>query len=159
MPFDLQCRLQLGGSPGSDLVLVATSGWLLKALDFLSVTPAPATIPLSAYEVHSYLNPFVFDKDTVVGDLTESVYPGYASQVGNPWSPVGTDDNDNVVCVADLPAPWQVTGDPAGELLAGVYVLDGDGDLAFGVGLTEPIALVNGLLIPATLIIQLGNLD
>lgn len=156
MPFDLQCRLKLGGSAGTDLTLVAVSPFLQKILTALVTSPIGGTI--QPYDIHTYQNPFSFTQGTVVGDLTESAYPGYAEQGGTAWSPPGFDDDGNVVMVADLPVPFQVTADPAGELLAGVYILDADGDLAFGLGLDVPIALTDGLLIPMTFVFQLGNL-
>lgn len=156
--FDIQARVRLGGSAGADLQLTVISAILTDLVGDLVAGAPLATGRFNGCKLATFSNGVVVTEQTLIGDLTESAYPGYAESAALVWSVAGVDDAGNHVVVADAPTPFHVTGDPAGEMLHGVYLVSGAGALLAGGTFGAPVPLVNGELIPATAILQVGNL-
>lgn len=156
MSFDVQARVSIGGGPSDDLPLILTRPTIQGILaELIDATPAGGVLS-GTVTAHAMANSLLFTPFTVIGDLVESTFPGYAATALVAWSAVGLDPSGNVIVFADLSTPFICTGDPLGEVVGGVYLTAG-GVLLGGVAIDPAIVLVDGSLIPASFILQIGN--
>src|SRR5690242_9920198 len=102
--FDIQARVRLGGSAGEDLQLQVVDPILVDLVGDLVAGAPLATGRFNGSIMKTFSNGVVFTEHTLVGDLVESAYPGYAASGTLLWSAAGTDDSGNHVVVADAPA-------------------------------------------------------
>lgn len=156
--FDIQARAKMGGALGTDEQLIVIAA-VLDSLVGNLVTAAPvATGVFNACTAHLFKNAFTVDENTLKADLTEATFPGYAASAALVFSTAGIDDAGNHIVVADVPAAWHCTGDPVGELIHGLYLLGaGAAPLLCGVTFPAPIAISLDQVIPATIVLQVGN--
>lgn len=156
--FDIQVRARLGTPDHGEIQLLVVDP-VLKQLVGDMVAAAPlATGRFKDCTAHLYTNAIVVGPGTVVGDLVEAAFPGYAASAAVTFSAAGLDDVGNHVVIGDVPA-FTVTGDPAGAQVMGIYLLGGGvGTPLLAVGrLPAPQGLTNGELIPATVVLSVGN--
>jgi hypothetical protein len=78
---------------------------------------------LGLISVHLYVNDISPDLDTVLADLTEASFPGYAGQVGTFTTPPFTNGSNKAETDQDSSVTFTSTGS-SGETAYGYYITD-----------------------------------
>jgi hypothetical protein len=98
----------------------ASLKWLQVAIDF----------QLEGGSLHLFQNNYTPVDTTVVGDLTEATFDGYAANALAGWSAAALDVNNKAATEAPL-STFTKTAGATTNTIYGVYCLDVDGDLAY----------------------------
>jgi hypothetical protein len=106
----------------------------------LAALIAAAPILGNTLKAGLFTNIPVISKTTVLGDLTEATYPGYARQLVV-MGPVYRDPANGIASNSNL-LNWQQVGVPVATIIRGIFYIDGAGpSLAFVEAFPTPIAL------------------
>ena len=158
--FDIQARAAMGSLlPADAIQMEITNDTLARTIDDLVADVANVAGIWHNAVAHLYQNPLVPTPTTTIAELTECNFTGYVAS-GNLTFSTGLDDQGVHVAVADASAPFHCTGDPAGQKVYGVYLTDHNATprlLAAGNIAVGGLALTNGLLIPFTATLAVGN--
>ena len=136
-------------------MMVMTDAWAEAAIEQLQASIA-ATGPLDGALLGIFTNNITPTNATVLSDLTEATFVGYARQA-LVLSVPGRDQNGNIGCFSTR-LIWQETTTPVTVQCFGVFLVDSTGLILYGVELFgAPITLNNLLDYIATVSEFLGN--
>lgn len=157
---DIQMRACLGGPVGDEVQLIVNNDFLKTFLGDIVSANLGTNLPGPAFNatLGLYQNGLVPDVNTTFADLVECNFTGYSRSSNLTFSTVGFDDQGNVICVADAPTPFHATASDNQTVQGAFLATAADANVAIAAGqVTPPIGITSGLLIPATVTLQMGN--
>jgi len=117
---------------------------------------APATGPFAGALLGLFTNNITPTRSTILADLVEAAYAGYARQAGV-YSVPGRDQNGNIGSFTTR-LIWQETGGPTAVNVYGIFLVDSTGMILYGAELFDtPITLTTLLDYIATVTEFLGT--
>jgi len=103
---------------------------MLKCIHAMNRRTLDTRVPFEAFEMHLFQNNVQFDENTVIGDLVECDFDGYAFQAPA-WNPAGQVGLEDAALAPAL--TWTAgAGLAAPQSCYGYYFLNDDGDLSLG---------------------------